>query len=79
MQHPFSSFEIGSALQRQQCVELRGLGTFSLRLRKARKGRNPKTGESVAVEEKCVPFFKMGKELKSVINDKNYEPPPFKV
>src|SRR6056300_1392540 len=68
-------FEISNALQRQERVELRGLGTFSLRIRQARKGRNPKTGEAVEVEEKCVPFFKMGKELRTVINEKNSSPP----
>ena len=61
-------FEIISTLQRNDRVELRGLGSFCLRKREKRMGRNPKTGESVPVEEKWVPFFKAGKELKATIN-----------
>jgi integration host factor subunit beta len=61
-------FEIVSTLQRNDRVELRGLGSFCLRKREKRMGRNPKTGEPVPVDEKWVPFFKAGKELKAVIN-----------
>ena len=49
-------------------VELRGFGAFSLRSRPARTGRNPRTGEAVAVAAKHVPFFKSGKELRARLN-----------
>ncbi len=49
-------------------VEIRGFGNFKLRSRKARKARNPKTGESVDVPAKKVPYFKVGKELREMIN-----------
>ncbi len=49
-------------------VELRGFGAFSTRTRRARTGRNPRTGESVPVEEKRVPHFKPGKELRERLN-----------
>lgn len=45
-------------------VELRGFGAFSTRAREARSGRNPRTGETVAVEAKKVPYFKPGKEMR---------------
>ena len=49
-------------------VELRGFGAFSVRSRPARAGRNPRTGESVSVPAKHVPFFKSGKELRTRLN-----------
>ena len=49
-------------------VELRGFGAFSVRSRPARAGRNPRTGESVEVQAKNVPFFKSGKELRVRLN-----------
>src|SRR6201999_1302313 len=49
-------------------VELRGFGAFSVRSRPARAGRNPRTGEQVAVKAKHVPFFKSGKELRERLN-----------
>ena len=49
-------------------VELRGFGSFRLRNRASRQGRNPKTGEKVFVPAKRVPYFKPGKELKALIN-----------
>jgi len=49
-------------------VELRGFGAFSVKNRPARTGRNPRTGEAVEVEEKWVPFFKTGKELRERLN-----------
>ena len=49
-------------------VELRGFGAFSVRSRGARSGRNPRTGESVSVRAKHVPFFKIGKELRVRLN-----------
>lgn len=61
--------EISSALERGDRVELRGFGAFSVREREARKGRNPRTGETVSVPAKKVPFFKAGKELRMRIND----------
>lgn len=49
-------------------VELRGFGAFSVKKRDARMGRNPRTGESVSVDEKYVPFFKTGKRLRDRLN-----------
>ena len=64
-----SFFEsIVDSLQHGQKVELRGFGTFNLRRREARMGRNPRTGEQVHVPAKVVPFFKPGKDLKALIN-----------
>lgn len=57
-----------SALQNGQEVEIRGFGSFRFRNRAPRKGRNPKTGEKVDVPPKKIPYFKMGKELKSLLN-----------
>ena len=56
------------ALQRGEKIELRGFGSFRLRKREPRKGRNPKTGARVDVPPKRVPYFKPGKELKDLIN-----------
>ena len=56
------------ALHRGEKIELRGFGSFRLRERKSRLGRNPKTGETVQVPSKKVPYFKAGKELKDLIN-----------
>jgi integration host factor subunit beta len=56
------------ALERGGRVELRGFGAFSVRGRPARSGRNPRTGETVDVEAKSVPFFKSGKELRERLN-----------
>lgn len=60
--------DITHALENGDRVELRGFGTFSVRQRTSRSGRNPKTGDAVFVEEKWVPFFKAGKELQSRLN-----------
>ena len=49
-------------------IEIRGFGSFRTRQRKARSGRNPKTGEKVAVAAKNVPFFKPSKELQDLVN-----------
>ncbi|MBQ01572.1 MAG: integration host factor subunit beta [Acidobacteria bacterium] len=57
-----------SALRRGEKIELRGFGSFRLRQREPRKGRNPKTGDRVDVPPKQVPYFKPGKELKELIN-----------
>ena len=56
--------EIAAALTRGDRVELRGFGAFSVRRRQARVGRNPRTGDSVEVAEKHVPFFRTGKQLR---------------
>jgi len=60
--------EITAALERGERVELRGFGAFTVKRRDARSGRNPRTGEAVPVEEKAVPFFKAGKELRERVN-----------
>ena len=60
--------EITGALARGERVELRGFGAFTVKRRNARTGRNPRTGESVPVDEKAVPFFKAGKELRDRVN-----------
>ena len=57
-----------AALQRGEKIELRGFGSFRLRQREPRKGRNPKTGDRVDVPSKRVPYFKPGKDLKELIN-----------
>ncbi|WP_026608184.1 integration host factor subunit beta [Methylocapsa acidiphila] len=61
--------EITSALSRGDRVELRGFGAFSVKHRDARVGRNPRTGAHVAVDEKAVPFFKTGKEMRERLNE----------
>jgi len=63
--------EIAGALARGDRVELRGFGAFSVKHREARVGRNPRTGESVDVAEKTVPFFKTGKQLRERINEES--------
>ncbi|MBL8537365.1 MAG: integration host factor subunit beta [Hyphomonadaceae bacterium] len=60
--------EIALALAEGGRVELRGFGAFSVRKRDARTGRNPRTGATVKVEAKRVPFFKPGKELRVQVN-----------
>jgi integration host factor subunit beta len=60
--------EISSALSRGDRVELRGFGAFSVKRRDARVGRNPRTGAHVPVNEKAVPFFKTGKEMRERLN-----------
>ncbi|MEM9277852.1 MAG: integration host factor subunit beta [Pseudomonadota bacterium] len=60
--------EITDALAQGNRVELRGFGAFSVKNRPPRQARNPKTGDKVAVEEKWVPFFKTGKELRERLN-----------
>src|SRR5215204_1995063 len=62
------------ALKRGEKIELRGFGSFRLRKREPRKGRNPKTGDKVDVPPKRVPYFKPGKELKDLINKDTGEP-----
>ena len=59
---------ITEALVKGERVELRGLGTFEVRQRSARAGRNPKTGTPVEIPPRKVPFFKTGKELREILN-----------
>ena len=60
--------EISQRLAEGGRVELRGFGAFSTRARDARTGRNPRTGETVAVDAKRVPYFKPGKEMRQRLN-----------
>ena len=60
--------QITEALARGERVELRGFGAFTTKHRDARTGRNPRTGEAVPVDEKSVPCFKAGKELRERVN-----------
>jgi integration host factor subunit beta len=60
--------EISMALVQNRRIELRGFGAFSLRSRKARKARNPKTNEIVQLKERFVPYFRAGKELREMLN-----------
>ena len=57
--------EMIKALRRGDRVELRGFGAFSVKLREARTGRNPRTGVVVSVAKKAYPFFKTGKEIRA--------------
>ncbi len=60
--------QMGDALSGGERIEIRGFGSFSLHFRPPRIGRNPKTGESVALPGKHVPHFKPGKELRERVN-----------
>ena len=60
--------EISVALAKGDRVELRGFGAFSVKRRPARTGRNPRTGATVEVDEKFVPYFKTGKDLRQKLN-----------
>ena len=57
------------SLNRGEKIELRGFGSFRVRERGARRGRNPKTGAPVDIPAKSVPYFKPGKEMKELINE----------
>lgn len=61
--------EMSDALARGDRVELRGFGSFSVKEREARTGRNPRTGETVEVDAKKLPAFKAGKALRDKLND----------
>ncbi|MGE0733144.1 MAG: integration host factor subunit beta [Alphaproteobacteria bacterium] len=63
--------EISVALEKGYRVELRGFGAFSVKMREPRVGRNPRTGATVAVMQKRVPYFKSGKELREKLNGKS--------
>lgn len=69
---------IVESLRRGETVELRGFGSFRLRSRAPRRGRNPRSGERVNVPSKRVAYFKAGKELKASINGESAQavPPP---
>ena len=66
--------EMVDALRRGDRVELRGFGAFSVKLREAHQGRNPRTGVVVAVGKKAMPYFKTGKEMRARLNPET-EPP----
>jgi len=57
------------ALKKGKRIEIRGFGNFTVRARKSRMARNPKTGASVHIAENKVPFFKVGKELKKMVDN----------
>jgi integration host factor beta subunit len=59
-----------SAIKRGERIEIRGFGNFTIRERKPRLGRNPKSGAEVKLEKRKVPFFKTGKELREMVNKK---------
>ncbi len=63
--------EITNALAEGNRGELRGFGAFSVKHRPSRIGRNPRTGETVSVPEKYVPYFKTGKDLRERLNNKS--------
>ena len=63
----FDSME--ASLKRGERIEIRGFGSFEIREYRAYEGRNPRTGDAVAVKPKRLPFFKVGKELKERVND----------
>ena len=65
---------IVGSLRQGEKVELRGFGSFRLRRRQSRRGRNPRTGDPVDVPPKTVPYFKPGKELRALINE-DFEAP----
>ncbi len=65
----FSS--MGDSLRRNDRIEIRGFGSFVVKNRRAREGRNPKSGKPVVVAAKRVPFFKVGKELKQRVDAKD--------
>ena len=61
---------MGNSLRKGERIEIRGFGSFSLRYRKSRVGRNPKSGQSVNIEERYVPHFTPGKNLKERVKQK---------
>ncbi len=65
---------MADALRRSERIEIRGFGSFVVKQRRARDGRNPKTGRAVAVAAKRIPFFKVGKELKHRVDGKDADP-----
>jgi integration host factor beta subunit len=67
---------MAEALHQGERIEIRGFGSFVVKQRQAREGRNPKTGRIVSVPAKRVPFFKVGKELKLRVDGKVPTAPP---
>ena len=63
---------IKKSLINKKTIELRGFGTFSVKLRKAKKARNPKTGDEVMMDERLMPHFKPGTLLKKMVNEGQY-------
>jgi integration host factor subunit beta len=59
---------MATVLARGERIEIRGFGSFGVKQRRAREGRNPKTGQPVVVQAKRIPFFRAGKELKVEVN-----------
>jgi integration host factor subunit beta len=59
---------MAQALKLGERIEIRGFGSFQVKIREAREGRNPKTGEPVHISAKRTPFFKVGKELKELVD-----------
>jgi integration host factor subunit beta len=66
--------QISESLAKQDRVEIRGFGSFSLHFRPARTGRNPKTGDAVQIPAKYVPHFKPGKEMRERVNQNRATP-----
>jgi integration host factor subunit beta len=66
--------QITTTLARGGRVQMRGFGTFTVKQRNARIGRNPRSGEEVPVHQKTVPFFKAGKELRERLNRGGMKP-----
>jgi integration host factor subunit beta len=62
------------ALRRGEGIEIRGFGSFTVRPYRAYTGRNPRTGQSVSVPSKRLPFFKVGKELREIVNSSKVHP-----
>jgi len=70
-----SVFEsMAEALKRGERIEIRGFGSFQVKTRDSREGRNPKTGQLVSIPTKRTPFFKVGKELKERVDYKAGDP-----
>ncbi len=62
------------ALSQGERIEIRGFGSFQVKVREAREGRNPKTGDMVSIPAKRTPFFKVGKELKEMVDQVSHLP-----
>lgn len=64
--------QIKKSLIKKEVIELRGFGTFFVKVRKPKKARNPKTGKEVMISERIVPLFKPGSLLKKMVREGNY-------
>jgi integration host factor subunit beta len=71
--HRDAEFAMNDALVRGHRIEIRGFGSFSINRRPPRMGRNPRSGESVAIPEKRVPHFKPGKALREAVDQRTAE------